>query len=115
VAKGPIWPVLKGQLPVVSVARTFGKAKGFSMKKTLILVILSGVLSGCASQSKILVNHDFRGKEKTSKILVELSGERVGKKQLYNTYIRMCDLKGNKESNCNETMVLSNVLLDDIY
>jgi hypothetical protein len=80
----------------------------------LLLVFGLVFLGACSTASKVLVDHSFRGKTKTSKIMLEQSGE-TGGKILYSNYVRLCDIKDFKETSCKDTVVLDNVVADTIY
>jgi hypothetical protein len=82
---------------------------------TLFCASVLAMANGCSSSPKVLVDHSFRGKTKTSKIMLELSGEETNGKKLFNTHVRLCDLKDHKETACKDTMVLPNVVADSVY
>jgi hypothetical protein len=75
--------------------------------------------SGCASAPpRILVRHNFAGPEKSTKVLLQDSGEKdpSSKQELYNVLIRVCDAKAdNTEAQCKDTTLLTNVRPGSVY
>jgi len=79
------------------------------IKVTIAFVMLSIFVMSCAPPV-YLVGQRFVGTHKTAKIMIQDSGVKSGDDQLYNNIIRVCDLcEDAQESNCKDTIVLTNV------
>ena len=91
------------------------------MKRLSIILaaLAASALSGCAAAPpKVLVLNQFNGIEKTSKILIQDSGQidPSTKKRLYQVYVRVCDIApNNAESACKDTKVIDNVVPGSVY
>jgi hypothetical protein len=75
-------------------------------------------LGGCAPPPKVLVASDFNGDDKTSKMLIQDSGQvdPSSKKKLFNVYVRMCGIDARAvESACKDTLVVENVVPGSVY
>ena len=71
-------------------------------------------LTGCGgAANKLLVSHSFAGPEKSTKVMLQNSGEvdPSTKKALFHVWVRMCDVHpDNSEVQCKDTRVLDNVV-----
>ena len=63
--------------------------------------------------SKVLVSHSFAGPEKSTKVMLQNSGQQdpSTKKPLFHVWVRICDVHAdNTEVQCKDTRVLDNVV-----
>lgn len=82
-------------------------------------IIVSMGLAGCATAPpKILVRHNFAGPEKSSKTMLQDSGQKdpSSKRELFHVWVRVCDVKADSsEVECKDTKVLENVVPGSVY
>lgn len=86
------------------------------MTKTMYLVCLLAVASmgasACASP-QILTRHEYvgdRSVKHTARAVVELTTDESQKAELYNYFVRVCDVQeSGQEANCKDSLVLSQV------
>ena len=81
-------------------------------------LLAAATLPACTGFSKILVANNFNGEDKTSKILILNSGQvdPSTKKQLFNVFVRMCDIDAQGvEASCKDTRLVENVLPGSVY
>ena len=80
------------------------------------LVMLA--LSACAPPPKVLVASSFNGTDKTSKIIIQESGQidTSTKKKLFNVFVRICDIDPKStETACKDTIVVQDVVPGSVY
>ena len=81
-------------------------------------ILAVAMLPACVVPPKILVTHQYRGDDKTSKLLIMNTGQinPATKKPLFDVFVRMCDIdaQGN-ETTCKDTKVVDNVLPGSVY
>jgi hypothetical protein len=76
------------------------------------------VLPACAPPPKVLVASSFNGSDKTSKIILQESGQidTSTKKKLFNVFVRICDIDAkNMETACKDTVVVQDVAPGSVY
>lgn len=87
--------------------------------KKLTLVAAGLMLAGCATAPpKILVRHNFAGPEKSTKTMLQDSGQKdpSSKKELFHVWVRVCDVKADSsETECKDTKILENVVPGSVY
>ena len=75
-------------------------------------------LPACAPPPKVLVASSFNGADKTSKVIIQESGQidTSTKKKLFNVFVRVCDLDAkNMETACKDTVVVQDVVPGTVY
>ncbi len=80
------------------------------------LVMLA--LPACAPPPKVLVASNFSGTDKTSKIIIQESGQidTSTKKKLFNVFVRICDIDAKSaETACKDTVVVQDVVPGSVY
>lgn len=81
-------------------------------------IFAAALLPACSLPPKIMVSHQFRGVEKTSKLLIMATGQinPATKAALFDVFMRMCDLdaQGN-EAACKDTKVIENIVPGSVY
>lgn len=80
--------------------------------------VFAAALSGCAPPPKVLVLNQFNGIEKTSKVIIQNSGQvdPSTKKPLFQVFVRVCDIApNNSETACKDTKVVDNVVPGSVY
>lgn len=88
--------------------------------KTKISAALLALLAlpACAPPPKVLVASSFNGTDKTSKVIIQESGQidTSTKKKLFNVFVRVCDLDAkNMETACKDTVVVQDVIPGTVY
>jgi hypothetical protein len=88
--------------------------------KMAIGAALLGMLAlpACAPPPKVLVASSFNGTEKTSKVIIQESGQvdTSTKKKLFNVIVRICDIDPkNMETACKDTVVVQDVVPGSVY
>jgi hypothetical protein len=88
--------------------------------KTKITAALLALLAlpACAPPPKVLVASSFNGTDKTSKVILQESGQidTSTKKKLFNVFVRVCDLDAkNMETACKDTVVVQDVVPGTVY
>jgi hypothetical protein len=81
-------------------------------------LLAAAMLPACVGPPKVMVNHGFRGDDKTSKLLIMNSGQidPSTKKQLFNVFVRMCDINAQGiEATCVDTKIVENVVPGTVY
>jgi hypothetical protein len=76
---------------------------------------LCAALVGCGTP-RYLVGDTFTGSRTSKTILMPTANATDKKEVLYNYVVRLCDVDAEGvESNCNDTVVLENVIANSIY
>lgn len=71
--------------------------------------------SGCAVRPKIMTSHQYLGEARSAKTLIQAS-EKVGDDaQLFNYFLRVCNLEGAGEKQCKDSLILENVTPGSLY
>jgi hypothetical protein len=80
-------------------------------------VLLASAAACAGVPPKVLVAHDFMGSDKSSKLLLQTTGQvdPSSGMLLFNVSIRMCDVAAAGESACQETNLLENVAPGSVY
>jgi hypothetical protein len=89
-----------------------------TLKKLLLSSLLvAGAAIGCATvPPKILVQDDFMGTEKMSKLVLQDSGKVAAGERLFNVILRVCNVAPNgAQSGCKDTTVVEAVVPASIY
>ncbi len=81
-------------------------------------VFAAALLPACSVPPKIMVSHQFRGEDKTSKLLIMETGQinPATKARLFDVFMRMCDLdaQGN-ETTCKDSKIIENIVPGTVY
>lgn len=88
--------------------------------KTAIGAALLAMLAlpACAPPPRVLVASSFNGGDKTSKIIIQESGnvDTSTKKKLFNVFVRVCNIDAkNMETACKDTVVVQDVVPGTVY
>ncbi len=75
----------------------------------LAITSFLAIIGACAPP-KVLVDQEFLGNNRTAKIIIQNTGS------AYDTFVRICTIiETGEETNCVDTLVLSNVTPGSVY
>ncbi len=85
--------------------------------QTSAWVIGLGIVSAiaCAPPPKIMTSHQYLGETRSAKTLIQQSGQANDDEQLYNYFLRVCDLNTSSEKQCKDSLILENVSPRSVY
>jgi len=76
-----------------------------------LIALFSLALLGACMSPKVLVDQDFTGNNRTTKLIIQKTSDGT-----FDTYVRVCTLiETGQERDCADTLVLSNVTPGSVY
>lgn len=69
----------------------------------------------CAPPPKVMTSHQYLGETRSAKTLIQQSGQGNDDGQLYNYFLRVCDLNTSSEQQCKDSLILENVTPRSVY
>lgn len=69
----------------------------------------------CAPPPKVMTSHQYLGETRSAKTLIQQSAKGADDVQLYNYFLRVCDLNASTEKQCKDSLILENVTPRSVY
>jgi hypothetical protein len=82
---------------------------------TLGLGVILASAVACAPPPKVMTSHQYLGEARSAKTLIQQSGKGTDDGQLYNYFLRVCDLNTSTEKQCKDSLILENVTPRSVY
>lgn len=83
--------------------------------RTLALGATIASAIACAPPPKVMTSHQYLGETRSAKTLIQQSGKSTEDAQLYNYFLRVCDLNVSTEKQCKDSLILENVTPRSVY